>query len=395
MSVTPHNDVAAERRPNPLRELSIDDLRHRTSIKWQRYPQDVLPLWISEMDVLPARPVVEAVHEVLERGDTGYSTFGSEYADALDHFAAQRWGWRVLPERTRVVPGVMPGISEVLKVITDPGDGVVVNAPGYGSHFQFVEHLGRSVVEAPLDPDHRIDLEALRAAFEGAGGGRPRAYLLCSPHNPTGTVHTAEELTAVSKLAGAYGVQVVANEIHAPIVPAGANHVPYLSVPGTDNAICVISASKAWNLSGLKAGILVAGSASAADLERIPMDMVHGLSHVGVTANAAALRHGGDWLDGVLIGIDENRRLLAELLKHHLPGVRFRGLEGTYLAWLDCREVPELGDDPAAVFLERGRVALSPGTEFGTGGLGHARLNLATNPEILTEAVYRMAGSCS
>ncbi|WP_414720537.1 MalY/PatB family protein [Streptomyces sp.] len=378
--------------PNPLRRLTLDDLRRRTSIKWRAHPEDVLPLWVAEMDVPLAEPVVRALTEAVALGDTGYPV-GEEYADALGDFTARRWGWRPGAGHTAIVPDVMLGVVEVLKLVTGPGDAVVVNPPVYPPFYPFVEHLGRRIVEAPLGEDHRLDPDALDSAFARAtAGGRPAAYLLCSPHNPTGTVHTRAELERVAELAEAYGIRVVADEIHAPLVLPGAEHVPYLSVRGSANGFSLMSASKAWNLAGLKAALAVAGPEAAGDLARMPEEVSHGPSHLGVIAHSAALRHGGEWLDALLAGLDENRRLLAGLLARHLPGVRYRAPQGTYLAWLDCRALG-LGDDPAAVFLERGRVALNPGPDFGTGGAGHVRLNLATSPEVLTEAVRRMAAA--
>jgi cystathionine beta-lyase len=184
----------------------------------------------------------------------------------------------------------------------------------------------------------------------------------------------------------------VADEIHAPVVAAGAPFVPYLSVPGAERGLSLMSASKAWNLAGLKAALAVAGPGSAADLARLPEEVGHGPSHVGVIAHTAALRDGTAWLDALLTGLDDNRRLLARLLAEHLPAIAYRPAEATYLAWLDRRALG-LGDDPADVFLRRGRVALSPGIDFGTGGSGHVRLNLATSPEVITEAVRRMVAA--
>jgi cysteine-S-conjugate beta-lyase len=207
-------------------------------------------------------------------------------------------------------------------------------------------------------------------------------------------------------IADTYGVRVVADEIHAPLVPPGATFVPYLSVPGTETAFSLMSASKAWNLAGLKAALVIAGPAAAEDLARMPEEVSHGPSHLGTIAHAAALREGGDWLDALLAGLDENRRLLGDLLARHLPEVGYRPPQGTYLAWLDCRALGLGADEPgakpglvtlnvgpAAVFLARGRVALSAGPAFGTGGAGHVRLNLATSPEVITEAVRRMAAA--
>ncbi|GAA1416537.1 aminotransferase class I/II-fold pyridoxal phosphate-dependent enzyme [Streptomyces thermospinosisporus] len=376
--------------PSPLAVLTLDQLRRRTSMKWRTYPDDVLPLWVAEMDVPLADPVVRAVTEALGLGDTGYPA-GTAYAEALAAFAEKRWGWHGLAvERTALVPDVMLGVVEMLKLVTGHGDTVVVNSPVYPPFYDFVRHMDRRTAEAPLGPDGRLDLDALEDAYRRAvAGGRRAAHLLCSPHNPTGTVHTAEELTAVAALAGRYGVRVVADEIHAPLVVGDTDFVPYLSVPGGERGLSLMSASKAWNLAGLKAALAVAGPDAAEDLARMPEEVGHGPSHLGVIAHTAALRDGTDWLDAVLAGIDANRRLLAGLLAEHLPDVRYRPGEATYLAWLDCRALG-LGDDPARVFLERGRVALSPGPAFGTGGAGHARLNLAASPEVIEEAVRRM-----
>ncbi|MEU5963242.1 MalY/PatB family protein [Micromonospora parva] len=378
---------------NPLRQLTIDQLRQRTSLKWREHPDDVLPLWVAEMDVPLAEPVARAITDAVARGDTGY-TAGTAYPQALAEFARRRWGWGGLAvERTALVPDVMHGVVEALRLVTEPGDAVVVNCPVYPPFYEFVAHADRRIVEAPLGEALRIDLGTLEEAFRRArAGGRPAAYLLCSPHNPTGVVHTAAELTAVAALAERHGVRVVADEIHAPVVAGGARFVPYLSVPGAENGLSLMSASKGWNLAGLRGGLLVAGPAAAGDLARVPYEVSVSTSHLGVIAHTAAFRDGGEWLDALLTGLDDNRRLLSELLAEHLPAVRYQPGQGTYLAWLDCRALG-LGDDPATVFLDSARVALNSGLAFGTGGAGHVRLNLATAPELITEAVRRMAGA--
>ncbi|WP_345664971.1 MalY/PatB family protein [Streptomyces venetus] len=379
--------------PNPLQAVTLDRLRRRTSMKWRTYPADVLPVWVAEMDVPLAEPVVRAVTDALDLGDTGYPA-GTAYAEALAAFAEKRWDWDGLAlERTAIVPDVMQGVVEMLKLVTGPGDAVVVNSPVYPPFYDFVGHMDRRVAEAPLGADGRIDLGVLEDTFrQTVAGGRPAAYLLCSPHNPTGTVHTAAELSAVAALAERHGVRVVADEIHAPLVIGGADFVPYLSVPGAERGLSLMSASKGWNLAGLKAALAIAGPGAATDLARMPEEVGHGPSHVGIIAHTAALRDGVAWLDALLAGLDANRRLLADLLAEHLPGVRYRPGDATYLAWLDCRALG-LGDDPADAFLRRGRVALNSGLPFGTGGAGHARLNLATSPEVITEAVRRMTAA--
>lgn len=368
---------------NPLHQLTLDQLRQRTSMKWRYYPEDVLPVWVAEMDVLLAEPVARAVTDAVTRGDTGYPA-GTGYAEALAQFAKKRWDWEPAVERMAIVPDVMLGVVEMFRLVSHRDAPVVVNCPVYPPFYQFVESLGRSVVEAPLDAAWRIDFAALEEAFVRAG--RDAVYLLCNPQNPTGTVHTAAELSQVAELARTHGIRVVADEIHAPVTTS--DFVPYLSV--ADDGLSLMSASKAWNLAGLKAALAIAGPAAADDLARLPEEVGHGASHVGVLAHTAAFRDGVGWLDALLDGLDDNRRLLTELLAEHLPSVRYTPAPGTYLAWLDCREL-SLGDDPAKTFLKQGKVALNSGIPFGTGGAGFVRMNLATSPEVLTEAVRRMA----
>ncbi|OBI99520.1 cystathionine beta-lyase [Mycobacterium alsense] len=388
---------------NPLEELTLERLRLRTSMKWRAHPGDVLPLWVAEMDVNLAPPIADALRRAVDIGDTGYPC-GTAFAEAVSEFASRRWQWHDLEVgRTALVPDVMLGVVEMLRLVTDRGDAVVVNPPVYAPSYAFVSHDGRRVVEAPLGPDGRIDLGALEEAFARAGapGGRV-AYLLCNPHNPTGAVHTADELRAVAGLARRFGVRVVSDEIHAPVVLAGSRFVPYLTVPGAEDALALTSGSKAWNLSGLKAALAIAGPEAAADLRRMPEEVGHGPSHLGVIAHAEAFRNGGDWLDALLRGLDANRALLGDLVAEHLPGVKYLWPQGTYLAWLDCRALglaEEAADGlavvadlagPARWFLDHARVALSSGHVFGTGGAGHVRLNFATSTAILGEAIARM-----
>lgn len=374
---------------NPFLALDLPQLRRRRSLKWRLYDPDVLPLWVAEMDVLPPDAVRAAVVEALDLGDTGYP-FAQDYAEAMAAFAERRWAWAFDPRTARLVPDVMLGIVEVLKLVTGPGDAVVVNPPVYPPFAQFVGHLGRRVVEAPLGADGRLDLAVLdRTLAEAARSGGRTAYLLCNPHNPTGTVHTPAELTAAGEAAERHGARVVVDEIHAPIVHEGAGFTPFLSLPVGAGAFALLSASKAFNLAGMKAALAVAGPEAVPELSRMPEEVGHGATHLGVLAQGAALRDGDAWLEALLAGLDENRRLLGRLLAEALPEVGYRPPEGTYLAWLDCRGLG-LGDDPAAVFLERGRVALSAGPPFGSGGEGHARLNLATSPTVIEEAVGRM-----
>ena len=374
-------------------DLSLDALRARRSAKWATYPDDVLPAWVAEMDFALAQPVREVLQAAVAADDCGYPHpvgLGAAFAG----FARPRYGWEVAPDAVMLLPDVMVGVTEVLRAVTEPGDGVVVNPPVYAPFFSAIREIGREVVEAPLVAGadrFELDLDALEAAF--AGGAR--AYLLCNPHNPTGRVFSRAELRQIGELSERYGVAVVADEIHAPLTLAGAAHTPFASL-GEDvgaRAVTITSASKAWNLAGLKCAVLVPGSAAmTATLRRLPESLRYHAGHLGVLGTIAAFEAGVGWLDELVDYLDGNRRLLRELLAVHLPDVGYLMPEAGYLAWLDCRALP-LGDNPAAAFLERGRVALSPGPNFGGQGRGFARLNFGTSAALVAEAVERMAAT--
>jgi cystathionine beta-lyase len=376
-----------------LERYPLADLRTRTSVKWRYHPPDVLPLWVAEMDVPLAPAIVQAVSDAVARGDLGYASgvgdvAGTAFVETFAGFASTRWGWSVPTDRTALVPDVMRGAIEVLRLVTPPGSRVIINPPVYPPFYAHLQHDDREVVEVPLTADGRLDLTALEAAMaEGAAG-----YLLCSPHNPTGTVHRTDELAAVATLARRHGVRVVSDEIHAPLVLPGATFVPYLTVPGAEDAVAVVSASKGWNVPGVKAALAIAGEAAGDDLARLSEVVTHGASHLAVVAQTAALRDGVDWLDELLSALSRRRDHLARLLDEHLPAVRWRPGAATYLAWLDCRDL-DLPGRPATHFLDEGRVALLPGEDFGAGGAGHVRCNFATSTAILDEAVQRMAAS--
>lgn len=370
-----------------LRVDDLDTLRQRRSVKWRAYAPQALPLPVAEMDFSLAEPVKRALSEAVARSDTGYAFAGTELPTALTGFAERRWGWTIDPESVTAVADVGVGCVELLRVMSEPGDGVVVNPPVYAPFFSWIAETGRQVVEAPLGDDFGLDLDALEAAF----AQRPAVYLLCNPHNPVGRVHTADELAAVARLADQYGVRVISDEVHAPLVLPGATHVPYLTVPGAaDNAIALVAASKAWNLAGLKCAQIVTASPQLRSItDRLPVDVRYRVGHFGVIASVAAYNEGEPWLDDLLETIDARRALLPELLTEHLPEVGWVRSQATYLAWLDCRAIGS-GAEPYERFLANG-VATDPGPKFGAGGSGHVRLNLATSEEILTEAFKRMS----
>jgi cysteine-S-conjugate beta-lyase len=376
-----------------LGDCSLANLHQRTSHKWRTYPADVLPAFVAEMDFDPAEQIKDAIRAAVNAGDLGYPHKG-DLGAAFAEFAADRLGWSPDPDLVFAIPDVMTGIAEVIQAITEPGAGVVINPPVYAPFFFRLELAGRRIVEAPLlvsdDGRYELDLDALDHALIQPGVG---AYLLCNPHNPLGRVWSREQLTAIASLCERRGVPVLVDEIHAPLVLPAARHVPFQTIdhPAALRAVVFSSASKGWNIPGLKCGIAVAGSPQAAEILKRRWEALLA-SHLGIHASVAALRSALPWLDAAVRQIDGNTRLLGTLLADQLPGARYRRPEASFLAWIDCRALG-LGDDPAAAFLHRGRVALSSGPDFGIQGRGFARLNVGTSPELLAEAVRRMAAA--
>ena len=376
-----------------LGDCSLASLARRKSHKWRSFPPDVLPAFVAEMDYMVAEPIAEAIRSALAIGDTGYPHVG-ELGEAFASFAGSRLGWEVNPERVFPIPDVMTGVAEVLVAVTPPGSGVVINPPVYGPFFLRLSYIGRKVVEAPLRPagdgSYDLDFEALDSALAAPGVS---SYLLCNPHNPIGQVWSAEQLLTIADMCQRHEVELLVDEIHAPLVLPGAVHVPFgsLNHPMAERAYTFNSASKGWNIAGLKCGITVAGCEATAALITERWEALLA-SHHGVLASVAAFAGSLDWLDAVLRQLDENRALLAALLSEQLPEVRYVPGAASFLAWLDCRKL-SLGDDPAEAFLDKGRVALTAGPYFGAHGAGFARLNIGTSPELVTEAVRRMAAT--
>lgn len=371
----------------------LEKLRMRTSMKWRAFPDDVLPLFVAETDYPLAPPIAETLAAAIRDSDTGYAPPTSELPEAFAAFSAARWGWTVDPAQVWTTTDVGVAIVETLRRVTKPGDGVIVNPPVYFPFFDLVAESGARVVEVPLaggvEEGWSLDLDGIEQAFRDGA----RAFLLCNPHNPVGRAHSADELRAVADLAAQYGATVVSDEIHGPLTYPDAVFTPFLSVSDAarEVGVCVTAASKAWNLAGLKCALMVtAGGPNQRIVGSMPDEVYWRTSILGLRASIAGYREGGEWLDGIVASLDASRRLLADLLAEHLPSAQYRMPEATYLAWLDLRALG-WGDDPAEHALEHAKVALSNGPPFGTPGIGFARLNLACSPEVLTEAISRLA----
>jgi cystathionine beta-lyase len=376
-----------------LGSCTLEHLRKRTSAKWRTYPDDVLPAFVAEMDFDIAEPIAAAIRAALSISDCGYPHLG-ELGEVFAAFAGQRLNWTVDPQLVFAVPDVMTGIAELIQAVTPPGSGVVINPPVYPPFFFRLAFARRRVVEAPLRRDdtgrYDLDLEALDQALGADGVG---VYLLCSPHNPSGRVWSRQQLMTVADLCQWHDVLLVIDEIHAPLALPGAEHVPFLSLDHelTRRAVAFTSASKGWNIPGVKCGVAIAGGPAAATVLAERWEALLA-SNLGLLGSVAAFSDGQPWLDAVIGQLDENRQLLAALLAERLPAVGYAPPDASFLAWLDCTALG-LGDDPAAAFLARGKVALSPGPDFGAQGRGFARLNIGTSPELIADAVGRIAAS--
>lgn len=368
-----------------------EELRRKSGRKWRRHEGDVLAAWIADMDFAPAPAIRDTLLEAVEQGDFGYGPpmASSGVPQAFAAWARRRWGWAIDPAHVLLSPDVISCIFNCIEALTEPGDGVLVQTPVYGPFLETVKALGRRLVEAPLDGT-RIDFDLLETVVRTA---QPRILLLCNPHNPTGRVFTAEEMSRLGRIAREHELIVVSDEVHADLAYRGHRHLPFatLSPDAAARTVTLNSPSKAFNVAGLRVAVAVASDAGLmAHLRAIPANRWTPFSTLGVRAALAAWsEEGEEWLDACVARLESNRDLIARRLAAELPKVGYTPPEASYLAWLDFRE---LGlDDPAAVLLDRARVALSGGAEFGTGGEGHARLNFATSEAILNEILDRIA----
>ncbi|MBA8792575.1 cystathionine beta-lyase [Friedmanniella endophytica] len=370
--------------------IDLDQLRGHGSVKWSLYP-DAIGAFIAEMDFGTAPVITEALHAAVDAGAFGYlpAALADELGTACADWIATSYGWSVPAERIRPLPDVIKGLEVAIEHYSRPGSKVIVPVPAYMPFLQVPGSLGREILEVPLarvDGEYRFDLDAIDAAFTEGG----HLLVLCNPYNPAGRVFRTDELEAVAAVVERHGGRVFADEIHAPLVHPGHRHVPYASLSDVTAAhtITATSASKAWNLPGLKcAQLVLSNDADAAVWEQVGFLAEHGAANLGVIANTVAYREGRGWLEEVLSYLDGNRTALAALLAEHLPEVGYTPPEGTYIGWLDCRA---LGlDDPATFFRERAGVALTDGAACGSPGF--VRMIFATPRPILEQAVRQLA----
>ena len=378
-----------------LTALPLSQLQKRRSAKWREFPSDVLPLPVAEMDFEIAKPIRDVLEEMIKGSDTGYLGPILELGINLAKFSKARWGWEIDPEQVFTATDVGVGMVEMARTVVNPGDLIMINSPVYHNMNNWITELKCKSYDAPLTKTGLHYIIDLNAVERGYAAG-VKAHFLCNPHNPVGTVFTREELAELAELAKKYGVTVFSDEIHAPLTYDAKNFVPFLAVSETarEVGICVTAASKSWNLAGLKCATVITAHPKQQERAKSMPEAVHfRASLFGAVASATAYEC-VDWLDSAIETFESNRKYLKNLLTQSLPAVGYRVPDFSYLAWLDLSGL-NLGENPAQVLLEKGKLALNAGITFGPESGNFVRLNFATGEEMLDEAVSRIASCIS
>lgn len=394
----PRSSAKAASRPSRRAEpdflLPIATLRKDGGLKWKQYGPKVLPAWVADMDFSAPPPVLRRIEQIVGTGHYRYAHVAEKLGQAFAGRMNSRFGWKPDPRNVVPVTDLVQAITATLVGFSKPGDGVLLQTPIYPPFLKCIANTGRRLVDCPLADDgkrHYVDEAALRKAVDK----RTRILMLCNPHNPSGRVLTRAELTAVARVAEEHDLIVVADEIHCDLIFEGS-HIPFATL-GNDVAartVTITSATKAFNIPGLRTGLMHFGSAALLDRfrETIPDRLLGQPSTLGIEATVTAWREGQGWLDRVLPYLRANRDHVAARLQREMPEIGYRPPQGTYLAWLDCRKLG-LKPSPFQFFLEKARVGLNPGIDFGAAYNGYVRLNLGTSAAILDQILDRMIGA--
>jgi cystathionine beta-lyase len=375
---------------------NLSVLQTHRSEKWRGFAKDVLPLPVAEMDFPVAEPIRAILTELVANSDLGYLGPIPELGLGFKKFAQERWNWELDESQVRAATDVGVAVVEILRVMTQPGDSILINSPVYHNFYNWINETKLNKVDVPFQ---RTGDEAANpwdidwAGIENAYASGIKVHLLCSPHNPLGRIYSKEELLKFVGLAQKHNVLIISNELHAPLTYKGNQYTPILSLGENARKVSIVvsAASKGWNIAGLKCAIIVTQDPVLfARLNEMPLAVHYRSSLLGAFATAVAFSDCGDWLDEVVSQLDENRYLIKNLLSAKLPSVRYHIPDNGYLAWLDLESL-KLGVDPSKVLLEKGRVAFNPGHTFGAQCSQYIRLNFATSPVIVTEAIERIA----
>ncbi len=374
--------------------LPLHELRRRKSVKWRQFPSDVLPLPVAEMDFPIAEPIKSALHDMVDRSDTGYLGPFPEMFEAFAHFSQLRWKWSVDVSHMRIATDVGVGTVEVLRTLINRGEKVMLNSPVYDNMWRWVAEVEATLVDVPLtneNGEYSLDLNNIEREYRDG----VKVHILCHPHNPVGAIFTSDSLSQLASLAKRYGVHIISDEIHGPLVFERRDFTPFLAVSddAKDVGVTVTSASKGFNLAGLKCAVIITSSAAIREkINSMPISVAFRASLFGAVAATAAFRDSDSWLDGVVSTLNQNRELIRNLIDTKIPAIKYRAPDFGYLAWLDLSAL-QLGDDPAKTILERGKLALNGGHMYGPRNAQYVRMNFGTSPEIITEAFDRIMKS--
>lgn len=389
-------------------------ITNRPGIKWARHGSDVLALWVADMDFEVPDVVLDAVRDRIEVGGLGYD-FYDPPIPVLEVFVRHMdsaFGWKTSTDELVRVHDVIQGLHLTIDAVTQPGDGIILQTPAYHPFFPLIDGLGRRIIDNPMrqtDDGWHLDLEHLDAL---AARDDVTALLLCNPHNPLGIVFGRDQLVALAEVAQRHDLVIISDEIHCDLVYEPATHTPIASVSdaAAERTITVTAATKSFNIAGLRMAFIHSASQRyLPQIKAIPSFAIGGIGVLGQVATIAGWTNGDAWLAQVRDALDHNRHLLGDLCASHLPGARYTPPQATYLAWVDLSEVGAgvLGDDPSERFLSEAGVYVNSGRDFfpptsdtatdastdsKARGNGHIRVNFATDPQLLTDAVTRMGG---
>jgi cystathionine beta-lyase len=368
------------------------DRRHTESVKWNYYDEDVLPLWVADMDFRSPEPVIQALHERVEHGVFGYGSDPLELREVIVDRLQRLYDWEVLPEDLVFLPGVVTAFNLVCHAVGSPGDGVLLQVPVYYPMLSAPGAAGLTNDEMELTrrPDGRYEIDF--DLFERTISDRTRIFMLCNPHNPTGRVFGREELARMAEICLRHDILICSDEIHCDLLFRGSHHLPIATLAPeiADRTITLMAPSKTFNVPGLKCSLaIVQNSELRKTLKETHTGLVHGVNVMGYAAALAAYRDGQPWLEEVMSYLEANLEFLLEFVKEQLPGIEMSRPEATYLGWLSCHEAGIPGN-PHEFFLREARVALNDGERFGRGGEGFVRLNFGCPRWRLTQALDRM-----
>ncbi|MBC8170939.1 MAG: putative C-S lyase [Anaerolineae bacterium] len=359
----------------------VIDRRASDSIKWHTYPEDVLPLWVADMDFVSPQPVIDALRERVEHGVFGYALAPDEFRNIICERMQRLYNWTVQPQEIIFFPGIVPTLYVMGRVFAEPGANVLIQTPVYPPFLTAPDAYQLTASPVPLVENregsrlhYTIDFDA----FEAAINPQTKIFMLCNPHNPIGRVFTREELTRLAKICAKHDILIASDEIHADLLLDGNRHTPIASLSPEISArtVTLMAPSKTFNIAGLGCSFAIVQNEDLhKKLTAVTWGLLPFVNLLGLVAGAAAYRDGQEWLDQLLVYLQANRDALVDFVDQKLPGVAITCPEATTLAWLDFRALNLPDNDPFKFLLEKAKVGLTDGKPFGVEGTGFVRLN--------------------